>query len=222
MRILAFGDIHGAVDKVLRILDKELDYDVVVIFGDVAPYGSPYQGIEVLRRICSHIEAKPILMVPGNMDDPGIYNEIECEFSNAKLIHGRNVMVGNINFVGVGGSPPTPFKTVFELNEDEILRILEQAVRNSISNNLVLVSHAPPFNTKCDVVMIGIHVGSRAIRMFIERVKPLLCICGHIHESRNIDKLGNTVIVNPGPARHGFYASIDISHGAVNAVLKRI
>ncbi|HID80477.1 MAG TPA: metallophosphoesterase [Ignisphaera sp.] len=222
MRILALGDIHGAVDKVLRIFDKEPDYDVVVVFGDVAPYGSPRQGIEVLRSICRRVEVKPILMVPGNMDDPSIYNEIEREFSNAKLIHGRNVMLDNINFVGVGGSPPTPFKTVFELDEEEILRILERAVSGITLNNLVLVSHAPPFNTKCDVVTAGMHVGSKAIRAFIERVKPLLCICGHIHESRNIDKLENTVIVNPGPARHGFYASIDIEHGTVNAVLKRI
>ena len=222
MRILALGDIHGAIDKVLRILDKESNYDVVIIFGDVAPYGSPRQGIKVLQSICRRVKVKPILMVPGNMDDPNIYNEIERAFSNAKLIHGRNVMVGNINFIGVGGSPPTPFKTVFELNEDEILRILEQAVGGTTLSNLVLVSHAPPFNTKCDVVMTGMHVGSRAVRVFIERVKPLLCICGHIHESRNIDKLGSTIVVNPGPARHGFYASIDIDQSTVNAVLKRI
>ena len=222
MKILAFGDIHGAIDKVLKILGKESDYNVIVIFGDVAPYGSPRQGIEVMRKICRHVEARPILMVPGNMDDPRVYNEIEREFSHAQLIHGRNVIVGNINFVGVGGAPPTPFKTVFELSEDEILQILERAICGSTTGNLVLVSHAPPFNTKCDVVMTGMHVGSRAVRAFIERVKPLLCICGHIHESRNVDKLGDTVIVNPGPARYGFYASIDISHNTVNVTLKRI
>ncbi len=35
-------------------------------------------------------------------------------------------------------------------------------------------------------------------------------ICGHIHEAKGIDKIGNTLIINPGAARDGHYATIEI------------
>ena len=53
--------------------------------------------------------------------------------------------------------------------------------------------------------MIGAsqHVGSRALRGFVERHQPPLLLSGHIHESPRVsssyrDTLGRTVIVNPG------------------------
>jgi Icc-related predicted phosphoesterase len=53
--------------------------------------------------------------------------------------------------------------------------------------------------------MIGAerHVGSRAIRAFIERRRPPLVLTGHIHESPRIsasyrDRVGDSIVVNPG------------------------
>jgi Icc-related predicted phosphoesterase len=67
----------------------------------------------------------------------------------------------------------------------------------------VFVLHSPPRNTHCDQIGAGRHVGSRAIRRFIERRQPPLVLCGHIHESPRVsssyrDTLGRTVVVNPG------------------------
>jgi hypothetical protein len=52
-----------------------------------------------------------------------------------------------------------------------------------------------------------VHVGSRAIRQFIERHQPPLVLSGHIHESPRIscsyrDAIGRTVVVNPGQFGH--------------------
>jgi Icc-related predicted phosphoesterase len=43
-----------------------------------------------------------------------------------------------------------------------------------------------------------IHVGSTAIRKLIEKYQPLLGMHGHIHESYAEDKIGSTVVLNPG------------------------
>jgi len=47
------------------------------------------------------------------------------------------------------------------------------------------------------------HVGSRAIRAFIERHQPPLVLSGHIHESPRVsgsyrDAIGRTMAINPG------------------------
>ena len=67
----------------------------------------------------------------------------------------------------------------------------------------VAVIHAPPFNTRCDVLFDGQHIGSKAVRRWIERNQPLLTLHGHIHESPKLsgsffDRIGSTTVINPG------------------------
>jgi Icc-related predicted phosphoesterase len=64
----------------------------------------------------------------------------------------------------------------------------------------ILVTHAPPHKTKLDEMREGYHVGNKSIREFIEKAKPSVAVSGHIHETfEKVDKIGETVIVNPGP-----------------------
>jgi uncharacterized protein len=84
----------------------------------------------------------------------------------------------------------------------------------------IFVAHAPPFGTNLDRSYKGESWGSRAIRAAIEKHQPLLSLHGHIHESpvvsgSFIDRLGKTVAINPGQARHSLrYALIEIDEAA--------
>jgi Icc-related predicted phosphoesterase len=67
----------------------------------------------------------------------------------------------------------------------------------------VFVLHSPPRGTRCDMIGADVHVGSRAIRAFVERHQPPLVLSGHIHESPRVsssfrDAIGRTTVVNPG------------------------
>lgn len=67
----------------------------------------------------------------------------------------------------------------------------------------IWVCHSPPRDTRCDLTGAGRHVGSRALRAFVERCQPPLVLSGHIHESPRVsaswrDLIGRTAIVNPG------------------------
>lgn len=67
----------------------------------------------------------------------------------------------------------------------------------------VYVIHAPPYDSRLDLLQNGHAAGSRALRYFIEEKQSYLTLHGHIHESpyssgTYISKIGSTVCINPG------------------------
>ena len=80
---------------------------------------------------------------------------------------------------------------------------LELLAAASPAAETLLVAHSPPRDTRCDVIGSRAHVGSRALRDYIERHRPPLVLSGHIHESPRVsgawrDTIGPTPVVNPG------------------------
>ncbi|MFP3985286.1 MAG: metallophosphoesterase [Candidatus Bathyarchaeia archaeon] len=207
MRILGTADFHDNVESFHRTVSKasKNNVDVVAVCGDVTHFGSIERAVSLLS-ILRDVSC-PVLFVPGNCDPP---NLVENNVEGLELIHGRCLKIGETEFLGVGGSSPSPFHTPFELSEMEIANTLERAHKDYHSGKLVLVSHDPPKNTKVDISSSGEHVGSLSVRRFVEKVKPQLVLCGHIHEARGMDRIGSSVIVNPGPARHGQCVLIDL------------
>jgi len=74
----------------------------------------------------------------------------------------------------------------------------------------IYVCHTPPADTPLDQMPRDKHVGSRALRAFVERSAPLLTLHGHIHEAPQLSgryaiQIGSTWCVNPGrdPRRFG-------------------
>lgn len=70
----------------------------------------------------------------------------------------------------------------------------------------VYVFHAPPVQTRLDQIIGRAHVGSAAIRRFIEKHQPPLTLHGHIHESPLVsgsmsDTIGRTLLLNPGDSQ---------------------
>lgn len=98
----------------------------------------------------------------------------------------------------LAGEIRTAEKESGTINED-----LEKLKSLSNPKKTVYVIHAPPFNTKLDIITTGAHVGSASIRHFIEEEQPLLTLHGHIHESPKMsgswkDKIGKTLCINVG------------------------
>jgi uncharacterized protein len=84
-----------------------------------------------------------------------------------------------------------------------IAAALEQLAERTPAGETVFVLHSPPRDTRCDMIGAGRHVGSRAIRRFIDVHQPPLVLAGHIHESPRVssayhDRIGRTLVVNPG------------------------
>jgi len=78
-------------------------------------------------------------------------------------------------------------------------------------DKMIVLFHSPPHKThldraaldgmKIDHIPLDVHVGSIAIKRFIEETQPLMTLHGHIHESSRItghwyEYIGNTLAVN--------------------------
>lgn len=92
--------------------------------------------------------------------------------------------------------------------EEELVRL--DGLLGPNPGPVIAVLHSPPANTCCDCMLNGEHVGSRAIRTWIERRQPLLTLHGHIHESPQVAKtfagrIGATWVVNPGSDKQRSY-----------------
>ena len=89
------------------------------------------------------------------------------------------------------------------LRSPTIAEGLEALATLAPAASTVYVLHSPPRDTVCDVTATRQHVGSRAIRAFVETRQPRLVLSGHIHESPRVsgawrDRVGDTPVVNPG------------------------
>ncbi len=210
MRLLCVSDIHGKYGRVVELLRNIEVYDVLLISGDITHLGGYEECEEVVSPFLS-VGAEyraTTLAVPGNMDRPEV---LDCLRNIGINLNGDGVVVGDVGFMGVGGSNKTPFSTPNELSDSEMVELLNSGYRKILeAKKKVLVSHAPPKGTKLDRSFIGFHAGSRVVRNFIEERDIDLCLCGHIHESRGEELLGKCICVNPGPLKEGYYVIIDI------------
>lgn len=222
MKIIAGTDFHGSrgAFETFARNSKRHEVDLAVICGDITNFGTVEQARNLLTILTE--VGIPAIFVPGNCDPPSLVN---LELNGLICIHGRVHVNNNLVFIGLGGGTISPFNTFFEMREEEISKILRRCAENLRENarkvNLILVSHTPPKNTRLDRTFMGIHAGSTSVRRFIEENRPLLTLCGHIHEARGVDRVGDTVVVNPGPARQGNYAIVAIKGGEVNVDLRR-
>lgn len=206
MKILIITDIHSAPDKIFSYLDEN-PVDQIIITGDVTEFGPEDYFIETLNKFSEYAQVHAL---QGNCD-PKNANEL-LDKSNIINIHDNTSNIGDIQVVGFGGSNPTPFDTPNEFN-DEILYNELSKYKDVLGSDsyTILVTHAPPLNTNADKIESGAHVGSEGIRKIIEETQPTLNVCGHVHESIGQDKIGDTVVVNPGDAANGHACLLELT-----------
>jgi len=206
IKAIAITDIHFNLSNLRKIILQSKDYDLLLVAGDITNFGKGAEAREVIKIL--NETSKEYYFVPGNCD----YAKEFPSDVNERNIHGKYARFRDIAIIGLGGSTPTPFNTPFELSEEMIQKLLNETYSNIKEkyNKLILMSHVPPYNTLLDMTKTGRHVGSRSVRKFIEEYNVDLVISGHVHEARNIDRLGKTILVNPGPAMQGNYATVII------------
>lgn len=191
MRLLAFSDLHRDLGRAASIVKRSQDADVVIGAGDFA---SVHEGLTETIDALSSVET-PTVLVPGNNETADALREAASGWDAATVLHGESAEISGETFFGLGaGIPVTPWDWSFDLSDEEAAEALGPCPQGS-----VLVLHSPPFG-HCDVAGSGQNLGSPALAEAIERLQPLLAVCGHIHESwGRRSQIGQTEVANLGP-----------------------
>lgn len=191
MLVLVVSDLHGHSVKPLVGIEG---VDLLLMLGDVTTGA----GLEKTKeRIQTLRGAYPALyVISGNWERPQSAAWFQAE---GLSLDGRAERFNGLLLFGLGGSIPTPFNTPNEFTEDELADKLTSCPEPEEDERLVICSHNPPYGA-CDRVFLGKSVGSKSLRVFIEKRKPDLVLCGHIHEARGIENIGSTIVLNPGSA----------------------
>ncbi len=186
MRILAFSDLHCDERQARELVERSRSVDVVVGAGDFARV---HRGLESTIDLLKAID-KPTVLVPGNNETDRALREACAGWPAAHVLHGEAVELAGRTFFGLGGGiPETPWDWSHDLSEQEAEALLE-----AMPEGAVLVVHSPPHG-HCDDGL-----GSRAILRAIERKRPPLCVCGHVHQCWGQEsRVDGTLVANLGP-----------------------
>jgi Icc-related predicted phosphoesterase len=150
-----------------------------------------------------------VYMAPGN-DDVLEADEIITDSAAIVNCADKVVMVGDQEMATFCWTNPTPWDTPREKPDEELEPMLEALIGKIKKVEWSIFNfHAPPYGYALDLApelskeLIQaldrkIHVGSRAVARMIQKYQPFLSLHGHIHESRGIQKVGKTTMINPG------------------------
>lgn len=153
----------------------------------------------------------------GNDDKQGVLDSVKSteHFVN---VDGKKVeLESGHEMVSLGWSTPTPWKTPRECDDAELGARVQPLIDGlNEPSSCIFNVHVPPFDSGLDsapkldasfdppkpVVEGGqqvlIPVGSSAVHQAIQKTRPLLMLCGHIHEAKNAVKIDRTTCINPG------------------------
>ncbi len=170
----------------------------------------------VLEKV--NIKEVTAIVMPGN-DDEFYIDDVIKEYEDRGIIYPLDKVVElqyGYQIISHDYVNPTPWDTPREAPEKKLKKMIEDKIKKfgiTDFSKVIFNFHAPPFNTKLDLapkldkdlkpIYVGgkplmVHVGSTAVRELEEKYQPLLGLHGHIHESYASDKIGRTIVLNPG------------------------
>ena len=195
VRILSVSDIHGsdAGFAAIKKLIHSHKPDIIVIAGDITHFGPAKWARNLLMSI-----QIPIIAVNGNCDTGDVIQLLMEHpaglLNEPKIIKGLDIL---------GLSYPFPKGLELEFPPD------------------IVVAHVPPYGCNDFVPGQG-NRGDTELRKFILKYRPKVVLSGHVHESHGIVELEGITCINPGPAKDGRGAIIEIDGDNVNARLVKL
>lgn len=160
---------------------------------------------------------------------PGYYEDKLKKFQNIILIDKKKKQINNIDIIGHGGYLDVTEFVKNPIDKDKKKQKKRLQRYNKDSNKLdklffnkkpkrdfIFVVHYTPYGIFDKVKfkqspMYGKHIGWMPYNKIINKYKPQIVICGHMHEYQGVKKLAKTNVVAIGPASEGKATIININ-----------
>jgi len=203
-KICCISDLHGRLPKQLP------EHDLLCIAGDICPlenHNPAYQKLWILKEFYEwwkEIKSPRAIGCWGNHDiftEDLNYYKLVFDAQTKPLMISDYQCVNNVAKLGINAflsSYQTPFGQGWAYNkyDDDMRRICEQ-VPDNIN---VIVSHGPAYSYG-DAArrwkQPGFELtGYKCMVELMDRIKPKLFICGHIHSGYGVYQHGETIVVN--------------------------
>lgn len=192
LRILAAGDIHGDTSLAKKLANKaeKEKVDLVILCGDITSFDASVSNL-LGPFVKKH---KKVLLIPGNHESIATVDFL-AQLYGVKNIHGYSVKYKDVGIFGCGGANIG----IEQLNEKEIYDLLKKGF-NKIKylKKKIMVTHVHPKGTLMEK-FTTIFPGSGGVKKAVEKLKPDILLCSHVHEAEGIEeKLGKTKVINVG------------------------
>ncbi len=183
------------------------------------------QNLKSMKFVVKELDkiGKPVYIVPGNNDftemrikkkvlreyglsgDYPTLQEMIRKTKNLKLLFYSRAKFRDFDLIG--------FSIYSYLKEP--LNVFKRLFSKS-KRRTIFLTHIPPYRTKLDKIdnpkspMHAKHIGVDLYNFIDKKYKPILHICGHIHETQGKTRIGKTVVINSGYGGAGQFALINI------------
>jgi len=221
-KILAVSDWRSQPIEDLYTILETLDPtpDLLLYAGDdLSRFKQPDTDTDHLAELARLTKYQQSLYVRGNDDfppptGPQFNTEYTTDLHTSPYAHEKFV------FIGQEGSTQGP--GLISYTENDVQRHLTEQLLACEDRTPILVTHTPPFG----ILDIGKrfgqqHIGSKAVRTFIDDLQPPLTVCGHCHQfGGRAESLEYGIVINiashDGLNDPGRYAliTIDTANGS--------
>ncbi len=192
MKILAASDIHGDTNLAKALAEKaeKEKVDLVVLCGDLT-----FHEQSTANLIGPFIKKnQKVILIPGNHETIATADFL-ADMYNVTNLHGYSIKFNNIGFFGCGSANIG----LFQLSEDEIYNLLKKGYEKLRDvKKKIMVTHVHPKGSIIEKFS-NYFEGSSGVKKAIDKFKPDLLLCGHVHEAEGIeDTIGKTRVINVG------------------------
>jgi Icc-related predicted phosphoesterase len=192
MKILAAGDIHGDTNLARKLASKakKENVDLVVLCGDLTFGERSTAGI-----VGPFVKnKKKVVLIPGNHETIATADFL-AELYGVKNLHGYYIKCKDVGLFGCGGANIG----LFQLGEDEIFNALKKGFDGvKTMRKKIMITHVHPEKSLMEK-FTKVFPGSKGVKKAIDKFKPDVLLCSHVHEAEGIEEeLGKTKVINVG------------------------
>lgn len=211
----------------LKALNK-LPIPVYTVLGNI-DWPSPDDIVDFNKKI---IQSQP------NWERKNRLANILKKYKNIHRFDYSYAKFGACVFIGMRGhsAPGKAGSKAFRKYKKILDKLFKKFRKENRENKIIFVSHNIAYHTKLDKIKkkflkevkkghygksnrkLSRHYGSKMAKKIVDQYHPLLALGGHIHEGMGKQKLGRTMLVNPGSAHEGKAAIIELNEGKVKSV----